>query len=128
MESDLFTLARSTKYPIDAFLFVQRGLDFTAQRVHGESKPGAAPAARHVSGQQLCRGLRDYALAQYGLLARTVLRHWHIEKSEDFGNIVFAMIGAGMMHKTADDNIEDFSGVYDFNEAFAVSLAKGERA
>ena len=124
METDLFTVARSTKYPIDAFLFVQRGLDFTAQRVHGAAKPGAAPAGRHVTGQQLCGGLRDYALAQYGMLARTVLRHWHINKSEDFGAIVFAMIEAGMMHKTAEDSAEDFAGVYDFEEAFAASLPK----
>ena len=124
MATDLFTLARATKYPLDAFLFVQRGLDFTARRVHGESAPGAQPAVRHVSGQQLCHGLRDYALAQYGVLARTVLHHWHIDKSEDFGAIVFAMIQAGMMHKTAEDTFEDFCGVYDFDEAFAAPSPK----
>jgi uncharacterized repeat protein (TIGR04138 family) len=124
MATDLFTLARSTKYPPDAFLFVQRGLDYTSRRIHGESAPDAQPATRHVSGQQLCHGLRDYALAQYGMLARTVLRHWHVNQSEDFGAIVFAMIEAGLMHKTAEDSVEDFAGVYDFEEAFAAPLPK----
>jgi uncharacterized repeat protein (TIGR04138 family) len=120
MDTDLYTLARSTKYPVDAFFFVQRGLDYTAQKVHGQGKPDDEAAARHVSGQQLCHGLRDYALAQYGMLARTVLQHWNITKSEDFGVIVFAMIRAKLMRKTDEDSFEDFRGVYDFNQAFAV--------
>jgi uncharacterized repeat protein (TIGR04138 family) len=124
MAINLLSLARSTKYPLDAFFFVQRGLDYTAHKVHGQATPGAPASARHVSGQQLCLGLRDYALAQYGMLARTVLRHWNINKSEDFGVIVFAMIDAGLMRKTADDSFEDFRGVYDFNQAFSVPSLK----
>jgi uncharacterized repeat protein (TIGR04138 family) len=126
MDPDLLSLARSTKYPLEAFLFVERGLSYTAQKVHGKAAPGRRPsaAARHVSGQQLCLGLRDYALAQYGMLARSVLHHWNIDKSEDFGVIVFAMIRAGLMRKTDDDSFEDFRGVYDFNQAFAVPSLK----
>jgi uncharacterized repeat protein (TIGR04138 family) len=32
---------------------------------------------------------------------------------------VFAMIEQGMMSKTAEDTLEDFRGVYDFDEVFA---------
>jgi uncharacterized repeat protein (TIGR04138 family) len=120
MAKDLLSVTKSTKYPLDAFLFVQRGLDFTVRRIHGELRQGAEPTtSRHVSGQELCLGLRDFALDQYGLLARTVLRRWHITTSEDFGHIVFTMVDAGLMQKTADDTIRDFSGVFDFAEAFA---------
>jgi uncharacterized repeat protein (TIGR04138 family) len=122
MAKDLMSLSRSTNYPLDAFLFIQRGLDYAVRRTHGEADPKADPASRHVSGQQLCEGLRDYAIAQYGLLARSVLRHWHINRCEDFGRIVFAMIEAGMMQKTSDDTLDDFVGVYDFAEAFAPNL------
>ena len=122
MEIDLAGVAKTTKYPLDAFLFVQRGLDFTVRRTHGDPQPQQEPAERHISGQILCAGLRDYAIAQYGLLARTVLRQWHIQGTEDFGHIVFAMIEAGLMQKTPEDSLRDFASVYDFNEAFTAEL------
>lgn len=126
MAQDLLQVVRSTKYPLEAFLFVQRGLDFTVRRIHGEPKRGTDPASRHVTGQMLCHGLRDYAIKQYGLMARTVLRHWHIISCEDFGRIVFALVDAGLMHKTEEDRLADFADVYDFNHAFAADLQLSE--
>lgn len=105
-------------YPPEAYDFVQQGLTYTVQLVHG---PGAKPRAnRHVTGQDLCEGIRAYALDQYGMLARSVLRHWNIEGTLDFGRIVFALIEAGQMQKTDDDTIEDFRDVYDFRAAFEI--------
>jgi len=118
---DLHQLARHTEYPAEAFVFVQRGLDFTVRRIHGE--PERKPTDnRHVSGQQLCHGLRDYAIQQYGLLARTVLKHWNIHSCEDFGHLVFEMVKAGLMQKTSDDCLGDFVRVFDFTEAFSGQL------
>lgn len=77
--------------------------------------------SRHVSGQQLCVGLRDFAIVQFGALARTVLERWGVRKTEDFGKIVFAMIDAGLMRKTDEDTLEDFRDVYEFEEAFTLS-------
>ena len=122
MSADLITVARSTKYAVDAFVFVQRGLDFTVRRIHGEPGAEDEPGSRHVSGQQLCVGLRDYAVEQYGLMARTALRHWHVLGSEDFGHIVFAMVDAGLMAKTDDDTIRDFAGALDFSRDFTAEL------
>lgn len=107
-------------FPPEAFEFVRRGLQHTVEVLHGA--PEAAliqDEGRHVTGQQLCLGLRDYALRQYGLLARTVLERWGIRRTDDFGKIVFAMIEAGLMRKTEEDTIDDFRAVYDFGEAFA---------
>ena len=74
-------LARNTgKYPVDAFNFVREGLQFTVERLHGEQQ-------RHISGKDLCWGLRDYALEQWGLLAGTVLRNWGITDTQDFGRL-----------------------------------------
>lgn len=104
-------------YPPEAYDFVQQGLSFTVQQIHGRT--AAKPrASRHVSGQQLCEGIRQYALAQYGMLAATVLRLWNINSTLDFGRIVFALIEAGHMQKTDEDTIEDFRNVYDFKAAF----------
>lgn len=108
--------AAAPSYPLEAFQFVQDGLAHTAKMVHGESS--TPNESRHVSGQQLCLGLRDFAVQQYGLLARTVLNRWNIRKTEDFGRLVFAMIEAGLMRKTDEDTLEDFIGVFEFDEAF----------
>jgi uncharacterized repeat protein (TIGR04138 family) len=104
-------------YPIDAYEFVHRGLAHTVNQLHA-SASGEEPASRHVCGQQLCEGLRDYALSQWGLMARTVLRRWNITSTLDFGKIVFAMVDNGLMQKTEQDSLEDFRGVYDFAIAF----------
>ena len=103
-------------YPPEAYDFVQQGLSFTVQNIHGlKTKP---TRNRHVSGQQLCEGIRNYALNQYGMLASTVLRLWNINSTLDFGRIVFALIEAGQMQKTDEDTIEDFRNVFDFKTAF----------
>lgn len=73
----------------------------------------------HVSGQQLCLGLRDFAIERFGLFAPVVFEHWHIQRTEDFGRMVFAMIDVRLMSRNDDDTIEDFRGVYDFDEALS---------
>jgi uncharacterized repeat protein (TIGR04138 family) len=103
-------------YPPEAFAFIQKGLAQTVQKLHGKTRD--PKANRHVTGQDLCEGLREVALAEWGRLARTVLRRWNITATLDFGRIVFAMVEAGLMQKTDDDSIEDFRNVYDFRTAF----------
>jgi uncharacterized repeat protein (TIGR04138 family) len=107
-------------YPQEAFQFVRDGLQHTVKTIHGEGGAQDHPESndRHVSGAELCMGLRDYALGRYGMLARTVLARWRIVKTDDFGRIVFAMIDAGLMRKSDEDCFEDFCGVYEFDEAF----------
>jgi DNA-3-methyladenine glycosylase len=117
-QPDLKSMLRAAgPYPMEAFNFVREGLGYTVQRLHKDHE--ALPdAARHISGQQLCLGLRDYAIEQYGLMAATVLASWHVSRTDDFGRIVFAMIDAGLMSKTDQDDLDDFRAVYDFAEAF----------
>lgn len=116
-QKSLHQLARDLgTYPAEAYEFVQRGLSHTVQLVHGTAVD--PDASRHVSGPQLCEGLREYALGQWGLLARTVLRQWNVTSTADFGRIVFALIEAGQMQKTDDDSLEDFRNVFDFRKAF----------
>ena len=104
-------------YARDAYKFVQAGLHHTVTKLHGEDE-GDPEANRHISGQQLCEGLREFALLQWGMLARTVLARWGITATVDFGRIVFALVEHGHMSKTDDDNLEDFRNVYDFATAF----------
>ncbi len=99
-------------YPVDAYEFVQRGLQYTVAQIYGAGKPGRGQG--HVTGQQLSEGLREYAQIQWGLMAKAVLASWSITTTYDFGRIVFALVDGGILHKTDDDTIEDFRNVYDF--------------
>jgi len=115
-------------YPQEAFQFVQEGLQHTSKMIHGESAAretatGHSSPERHVSGPQLCLGLRDYALQKYGMLGRTVLERWGIRRTDDFGRIVFAMIEAGLLRKSEEDSEADFHAVFEFEEAFSEASA-----
>jgi uncharacterized repeat protein (TIGR04138 family) len=105
-------------YPVDAYIFVREGLSYTADKIHGQ---GDGPeASRHISGRDLCLGLREYALQKWGYLACTVLRRWNITTTLDFGRIVFALVEHHHMQKTEDDTLADFRQVYDFHTALEI--------
>ena len=103
--------------PPDAYHFVREGLNWTSRQMH-EDIQELPEIDRHLTGQQLCLGLRDFAIDQFGYLAPTVLHSWSIGRTDDFGRIVYALIDLGVMSRTADDTIEDFRAVFDFSEAF----------
>ena len=105
-----------SRYDRDAYLFVREGLDFTLKLL--KKNTHTSPVHRHVSGQELLDGLRQYALDQFGPMAKTVLDYWGIRRCEDFGEIVFNMVECGVLGKTEQDRREDFQGGFDFDEAF----------
>ncbi len=113
--------SREDKYPPAAYSLVQEGLRATV-RALAEHDEGFGES-RHVSGQELCLGIRDHVLEQYGPLARTVLQSLRINSTEDFGRIVFTLVDVGLMRKTEEDSMDDFAGVFDFEEAFASPLS-----
>ena len=79
---------------------------------------GDTEVERHITGQQLCEAIRQYAVEQYGGLAKNVLAHWGVRSTGDFGEIVFNLISIGQMRKTESDRREDFDNVFDFDEGF----------
>lgn len=105
-------LDRDPRYRRDAYLFVRKALDFTKTTIR-EPREGL-----HVTPRELLEGIRTYALAHFGPMAITVLEEWGVTRCEDFGEIVFNLIGAGVFSKTDTDNREDFRGAYTFEEAF----------
>ena len=105
--------ARDRRYAPEAFLFLHEGLLLVLKEVQErEHKP------RQVSGAELADGLRRHALAQFGPLALTVLARWGVHTTRDFGEIVFALLRAGLLGKTEEDRIEDFDDLFDFDRAF----------
>ena len=54
--------------------------------------PGKLQPERHLTGQELCEAIRQYAVEEFGYLAKSVLNSWGVYKTRDFGNIVFNLI------------------------------------
>lgn len=106
-------IAQDSRYDRAAYRFLRDALDFTMEerkKVSGESG--------HISGQQLLDGVRRYALKNYGPMVPTVFEYWGIRTTEDFGNMVFALVKVHIFGKTERDSLADFQNVYSFHEAF----------
>jgi uncharacterized repeat protein (TIGR04138 family) len=108
-------LVKDSRYHRDAYVFLREALDYTQKQV---TKGTTKSTVRHVSGQELLTGIRDYALEQFGPMAITVLEEWGIKSCQDFGEMVFIMVEHGLLAKTEQDTRADFENGYDFHETF----------
>ena len=127
-------LKQDRRYKIDAYAFVFEALTYAHNQLGmGTDRPGeseedepeesaAKEAERHLTGQQLCEAIRQYALEQYGYMAQCVLNSWGVHTTGDFGEIVFNLIGIGQMRKTSEDRREDFDDVFDFETGLRQSF------
>jgi len=101
-------LERDRRYARDAYAFVHEALQFTVQSTGRKG---------HVTGPELCAGMCEFALTQFGRLARMVLAHWGVRKSEDVGEIVFNMVEVGLLKKREEDTRDDFVDAVNFEQA-----------
>jgi uncharacterized repeat protein (TIGR04138 family) len=105
--------AGDTRYSLDAYHFVEEGLNHTLK-----SLKRGGHTHRHVSGQELLHGLRDFALKEYGPMSKAVLNEWGVKTTDDFGQVVFNLVNAGVLGKNETDSPNDFKNVFTFDEAF----------
>ena len=101
--------ARGGAYHERAYLFVLAAIEYMHSRLE---------VRRHVSGGELAWACRDFARAQFGLLAPSVLGHWGVTRTDDFGRIVFTLVEVGLLVTQPGDREADFAAVYDFGDAF----------
>ena len=124
-------VAKDARYTREAYLFVREALDHTQKMVAKAGREGAREEIRHVKGQELLEGIRAFALEQFGPMALTVLNEWGVRRCADFGELVFNMVENNLLAKTKEDSRDDFSGGYDFDQAFRQpflpAARKGER-
>jgi uncharacterized repeat protein (TIGR04138 family) len=116
-------LKQDPRYHADAYHFLRDGLDYTLKL-----RKRAKESTGHVSGQQLLEGIRQYALKQFGPMVPTVFESWGVRCGEDFGQMVFNLINAGIFGKSETDSIEDFKGGYTFQNAFVAPYLPVKRA
>lgn len=106
---------RDKRYKPDSYEFLMQALKFTQSRLKRKG---------HISGKELAAGCAEYAIMLYGPMAKTVLKHWGITRTEDFGNIVHNAINVKLLSKTEEDSLDDFKDVYDFEDVFSNILGK----
>jgi uncharacterized repeat protein (TIGR04138 family) len=107
-------MEHDARFAREAYHFTREALDFTQKLISRESKGNV----RHVTGQELLEGIRQFALQQYGPMTVTVLEEWGVNHCRDFGEIVFNMVESGLLAKTEKDTRNDFQNGYAFTDAF----------
>ncbi len=104
---------KDCRYSMQSYQFIFEALDYTASQL-GKKYNSSIEEERHVTGQELSEGIKQFAMERFGYMTRTVLEQWGITKSGDFGEIVFNLVDSGLMGKTDTDSLDDFKGLYDF--------------
>lgn len=102
---------RYPRYQETAYVFVLSALHYVIEQL---------PEPRHITGRELAEGVRDLAIARFGPMARNVLEHWGVQSSANVGELVFALVEAGILIKQDEDDLSDFEGVFDFDDAFGI--------
>ena len=101
--------ARGEPYHERGYLFVLGAIEYLQAHLD---------VRRHVSGAELAWACRDFAVEQFGLLARPVLAHWSVTSTDDLGRIVFTLVDIGLLVTQPGDDKMDFHHVFDFDDAF----------
>ena len=114
-------MQQDQRYHLEAYQFVREALAY-AQKVMKmpatNDEGSEAKQDHHLTGQQLCQAIREFALEQFGFMAKTVLNSWGVHTTGDFGEIVYNLIRIKEMRKSKSDRREDFNDQYDFDVAF----------
>jgi uncharacterized repeat protein (TIGR04138 family) len=106
------------RYSPEAFRFLYESLEYALRLTGREQAEGTD---RHVSGREVLEGMRACATQQFGPLAAHVWRAWGVRETLDWGRIVFLLVEHGMLKRQDGDKLEDFSGNFDFDQAFEKS-------
>lgn len=103
---------RDGRYRREAFIFTLKALTYTQEKLSRLGQTG------HITGRELCIGIRELAEAEFGFLAKTVFEQWGVRSTADFGEIVFLLIEEDQLSKQETDTKDDFLNVYAFDDVF----------
>ncbi|MCB9895234.1 MAG: hypothetical protein H6839_12340 [Planctomycetes bacterium] len=112
---------KDPRYRSAAYRFVLfQGIEYTLREYAGVPQG----EYRHMSGREICEGLRLLALSEFGPLAFDVWAWWGVQTTRDWGEIVFNLIHAGLLNADEQDRIEDFDDVYDVRRALSPASSR----
>jgi uncharacterized repeat protein (TIGR04138 family) len=126
MQLELLDLAlKDGRYAWEAYEFALEAIAH-ATRMFGKDAPGDGETAgpeHHVTGRELLESVCDLARREFGLMAPVVFDIWGVRTTDDVGEIMFTMVGAGILFKTDSDRKEDYHDVF----ALEPALTEGYR-
>ncbi len=102
-------LEKDGRYAGEAYVFVLSAITYTKEKLERDG---------HISARELLEGIRELGIKWYGRMTRFVFESWGVKSTEDFGEIVYNLIDAGLAAKSPADSKEDFRNIYSFDEAF----------
>ena len=92
--------AREPRFDIESYGFISEAVAFTVSRLARK---------RHVSAAELLDGVREFAAVKFGAVASQVLASWGMTHESHVGEIVYLLIGGGLLRESEDDSPEDFN-------------------
>ena len=95
------------RYTREAYLFVADAVTYTASNLE---------VHRHLSALELLEGAKRFGKSKFGCLSDMVLCSWGLVSGKDVGNVVYLLIGEGILSASDDDDIEDFNVNFSFAE------------
>jgi len=107
--------AKDLRYHYDAYEFINDAVIYTVTKL---DKLKEENEKRHITGQELLKGIREFALKQFGPMTYTVFNEWGVNDGLAVGNIVFNMVEYKILSSCEQDSIKDFENAFDFTTAF----------
>ena len=96
--------------------FHSKSYAFVCQALESVTRSCVEP--RHVTSLELSESVKQRAIDEFGVMARTVLQYWGINSTADVGRIVYAMVEQGILLAGEGDSPDHFDNLFDFQEAF----------
>src|SRR5688572_3230630 len=81
---------KDPRYRREAYGFLMMALGLTVQGLPAERREDQE--RRHLSGQELLRGVVALARTEFGLMAETVFGEWGLRSAADIGELVFQLV------------------------------------
>ena len=91
--------AREPRFNAEVYGFISEAVAFTVSKLARK---------RHVSAAELLDGIREFGTARFGVVASQVLASWGLTHESQAGEIVYLLIGVGLLRASEDDSPEEF--------------------
>ncbi|MBO5899466.1 MAG: hypothetical protein J6Q80_01935 [Lentisphaeria bacterium] len=95
------------RYSREAYFFVADAVTYTASHLD---------VHRHLTAVELLEGAKRFGKSKFGCLSDMVLNSWGLVTGKDVGNVVYLLIGEGILSASEDDDIADFDVDFSFME------------
>jgi uncharacterized repeat protein (TIGR04138 family) len=92
-------VARGYRFDARVYRFVAEAVTYTVAR---------CDTHRHVSAQELLAGVRQMAVERFGKMACRVMEKWGLKLDDDVGEVVYLLIGVGLLGESEEDSPDDF--------------------